>query len=135
MTTAREFLDQLFNSPVSRANETFKLKKKEVARKDVVVDLDTLERYWVPVALTQQIIVQNCRCGTKTYVTANHLVKEINTMKSGEERQIDARKVPTVDLLRLPRDVNYVNDNVACCHECLKANPVVEDNGKQLDLF
>lgn len=30
---------------------------------------------------------------------------------------------------------NMVDDSVVCCHECLKSNPVVDNNGKQLELF
>lgn len=138
--TARDFLEELFNTAsrapeTPKAPETPRARKEKVERKDITPIETSLERYWVSVALSQQIIIQNCKCGNKTYVTANHLVKQINTMKSGEERQIDARKIPTVDLLRLPRDVNYVNDSVACCHECLKSHPIVDDNSKQLDLF
>lgn len=98
------------------------------------VDKYNIESYWVPVALTQQIIEQTCQCGTVIYATCNALVKQINTLRSTSIKWVDSRKLPSIDLLRLPRDVNYIKEKVSCCHYCITKTTNVTDS-RQLELF
>lgn len=112
--------------------------KEQVAKErkaETFLSPEALEKYYVSVALVQQILHQKCKCGRECHITANTLVKQVNSLRATSIRQIDARRLPGTEFHRLPVEVNYVDHRVVVCHECVGITLAEPLTTKQLELF